>query len=47
MNSYGTNSAGSGMAKYVLKRIIQDKNWKAAIEFVPNMAARFLGMKIK
>lgn len=47
MNSYGTNSAGAGMAKYVLKRIIEDKNWKAAIEFIPNMAARFLGMKIK
>lgn len=47
MNSYGTNSAGAGMAKYILKRIIKDKNWGAAIEFIPNMAARFLGMKIK
>lgn len=47
MNTYGTNSAGAGMAKYILKRIIQDKNWGAAVEFIPNMAARFLGMKIK
>lgn len=47
MNDYGTNSAGAGMAKYILKRIIEDKNIKAAIEFVPNMTARFLGMKIK
>ena len=47
MNTYGTNSAGAGMAKYVLKRIIQDKNWEAAIEYIPNMTARFLGMKIK
>lgn len=47
MNNYGTNSTGAGMAKYILKRIIEDKNWKAAIEFIPNMAARFLGMKVK
>lgn len=47
MNSFGTNSAGAGMATYILKRIIEDKNWKAAAEFVPNMAARFLGMKIR
>lgn len=47
MNSYGINSAGADMAKYILKRIIEDKNWEAAIEFIPNMAARFLGMKIK
>lgn len=47
MNSYGTNSAGAGMAKYILKRIIEDRNLSAAIEFVPNMAARFLGMKIR
>lgn len=46
MNSFGTNSAGAGMAKYILKRIVEDKNWKAAAEFVPNMTARFLGMKI-
>ena len=45
MNSYGTNSAGAGMAKYILKRIIQDRNVKAALEFIPNMLARVLGMK--
>lgn len=47
MNSYGTNSAGAGMAKYILKRIVEDRNLSAAIEFIPNMAARFLGMKIR
>ena len=47
MDTYGTNSAGADMAKYVLKRIIEDKNWGAAVEFIPNMAARFLGMKTK
>lgn len=46
MNSYGTNSAGASMAKYILKRIIEDKNWHAAVEYIPNMAARFLGMKL-
>lgn len=47
MNSYGTNSAGAGMAKYILKRIIEEHNWNAALEYLPNMTARFLGMKIK
>lgn len=47
MNTYGTNSAGAGMANYILKRIVEEKNWSAALEFIPNMAARFLGMKIK
>lgn len=46
MDEFGTNNAGFNMAKYILKRIIEDKNWKAAIEFIPNMLARFLGMKI-
>lgn len=47
MNEYGTNDAGIKMACYILKRIFEDKNWKAAIEYIPNMMARFLGMKIK
>lgn len=47
MNSYGTNSAGASMARYILKRIIEDRNFAAAIEFIPNMVARFCGMKIK
>lgn len=47
MNNYGTNAAGANMAFYILKRIVEDRNWKAAIEYFPNMIARFLGMKIK
>lgn len=47
MNFYGTNRAGANMAIYILGRIVKDRNWKVAIEFFPNMAARFLGMKIK
>ena len=34
------------MALYVLKRAIQDKNIPVLIQFIPNMAARFLGMKM-
>lgn len=47
MNSYGTNSAGASMAKYILKRIFEDRNWEAAKEFIPNMVARFWGMKAR
>lgn len=46
LNNYGTTSAGAGMAKYVLKRVIQDRNIIAALEFIPNMMIRFLAMKI-
>lgn len=46
LNKYKVNSSGFGMAKYVLKRAIQEKNFKAIAKFIPNMAIRFLGMKI-
>lgn len=46
LNNYGTSKTGLSMAKYIIKRIIEDKNWQAAIEFLPNMLARYLGMKI-
>lgn len=46
MNDYGTNSSGIDLATYILKRIIQDRNVKAAIEYIPNMIARYLGMKL-
>ena len=34
------------MAKYIFKRALQDKNVKVLLQFVPNMSARFIGMKI-
>ena len=34
------------MALYVLKRALQDKNFFALWNFIPNMAARFIGMKM-
>lgn len=46
LNDYKVNKAGGGMAKYVLKRAIQDKNFKVLIRFVPDMTARFIGMKM-
>lgn len=46
LNNYKVNQAGGSMAKYVLKRAWQDKNWSVLVRFVPNMAARFIGMKV-
>lgn len=46
LNDYKVNQAGGSLAKYVLKRAWQDKNWKVLIKFIPNMAARFVGMKM-
>lgn len=46
LNKYKVNKAGGSMAKYVLQRAIQDKNWKVLINFLPNMMVRFIGMKI-
>lgn len=46
LNKYKVNQAGGSLAKYILKRALQDKNLKVLIKFIPNMAARFIGMKI-
>lgn len=46
LNNYKVNQAGGSMAKYVLKRAIQDKNWSVLVKYIPNMAARFIGMKV-
>ena len=46
LDKYGTNGTGAGLAKYILKRAIKDKNIKVLIEFIPNMSARFIGMKV-
>lgn len=46
LNNYKVNQAGGSMAKYVLERAIQDKNWSVLVKYIPNMAARFIGMKI-
>ena len=46
IDKYGTNKAGGGMALYILKRAIQERNIPVLFEFLPNMLARFLGMKM-
>lgn len=46
LDKYKTNKTGGGLAIYILKRAIQDKNFKVLLRFLPDMAVRFLGMKI-
>ena len=46
IDKYGTNKSGGGLAKYILKRAIKDKNIKVLIRFIPDMAARYIGMKV-
>lgn len=46
LNNYKVNQAGGSMAKYVLKRAIQDKNVGVLVRFIPNMTVRFVGMKV-
>ncbi|MCD7929412.1 MAG: hypothetical protein LUF86_04545 [Clostridiales bacterium] len=46
LDKYKTDSSGFDLALYVLKRILEEKNWNALLKFIPNMAARYLGMKV-
>ena len=46
LDKYGTNKTGGGLAIYILKRALQDRNVKVLIEFFPNMLVRYIGMKI-
>ncbi len=46
LDEYGTNGTGANLAKYILKRALKDKNVKVLLNFVPNMSARFVGMKM-
>lgn len=43
---YGVNAAGGGMAKYILGRALKEGNWKVVARYIPDMAARFVGMKV-
>lgn len=45
LDNFKTNKTGGNLALYILKRAIQDKNVNVLINFIPNMSARFLGMK--
>ena len=46
LNQYKVNRAGGNMAKYVLKRAIQEKNISVLLKYIPNMAARWIGMQV-
>ena len=46
LNKYKVNKSGGKLAAYVLKRAWQEKNWKVLFNFIPNMMARFIGMKV-
>lgn len=45
LDQYGTTGSGASLAKYVFKRIIQEKNIKMLFRFPFDMAARLFGMK--
>jgi len=46
LDKYGTTSAGGGLAKYILKRAIQELNIKVLLRYPFDMAARLHGMKV-
>ena len=45
LDEFGTTKAGGGLAKYILKRAIQECNIKVLIRFPFDMGARWFGMK--
>ena len=45
LDQYGTTSSGASLAKYVLKRILQEKRFLLLFRFPFDMAARLFGMK--
>ena len=46
LDKYGTTSSGVSLAKYILKRIFQDKNYRLLFRYPFDMAARLIGMKV-
>ena len=46
LDNYGTNKSGGGLAKYIFKRALQEKNFKVLLRFLPDMSVRFIGMKV-
>lgn len=46
LDKYGTNGSGAKLAKYILKRAIQEKNIKIIFRWPFDMAVRFIGMKV-
>lgn len=46
LDQYGTTSSGADLAKYVLKRIFQEKRFHLLFRYPFDMAARLIGMKV-
>ena len=46
LDKYGTTLSGSGMAKYILKRILQEKRFGLLFRYPFDMSARLFGMKV-
>ena len=46
LDKFGTNKSGGGLAKYVLKRALKEKNIKVLFRFPFDMGVRFIGMKV-
>lgn len=46
LDKYGTTGSGVKLAKYVLKRIIQERRFNLLFRYPFDMAARLIGMKV-
>ena len=46
LDSYGTTGSGASLAKYILKRIFQEKRFSLLLRYPFDMAARLIGMKV-
>jgi len=46
LDKYGTNGSGAALAKYVLKRIFEEKRFGLLLRYPFDMGARFVGMKV-
>lgn len=46
LDQYGTTSSGANLAKYVIKRIFQEKRFHLLFRYPFDMAVRLIGMKV-
>ena len=46
LDKYGTTGSGANLAKYILKRIFQEKRFLLLFRYPFDMAARLIGMKV-
>ena len=46
LNEYDTTKAGKNLAIYILKRIIEEKDFRSLMRFFPDMIIRFVANKI-